>query len=281
MLPTHPRAAATFFVVLAATCLAACGGGDDGVAPRDDPEILILLEPVLSDEIARLDAQFSLPSGGPGCLTITPQPVTDGDQDGVPDDATFTFDEEGCSFSFTGGGGTTYGSVHVVDPGAAFGFQATLSDLTASFTSGDPAVTTVRTANGTHTVGGSSTLVTMSREVTIGVTMTGHAASTTAVDLDGTFTPEAGSQVQLGVGTPLPPGQMTLTGTITWSQQATTVQLQVTTPTPLVLDAGCSAGGPVSGEVHLTVLSGADPGYLSVAFTGCGQSPRIDWVAGN
>jgi hypothetical protein len=71
---------------------------------------------------------------------------------------------------------------------------------------------------------------------------------------------------------------MTMAGTITWSSESTMVVLQVTTASPLVMDADCGTVQPISGEVRLSVVSGADPGYLAVSFDGCSYDFDLEWV---
>lgn len=254
--------------------LVSCGGdGDDGVAPPDDTDLVAMLEPLFDSEVTGAARNLRLPNGPPGCITVTPASPVDSDADCVPDDATFTFDEVGCAYPFpSGGGGTTGGEIRVTDPGEPFGYNAVLTNFLLRVTSGDPQTTTTRTINGTQAVSGSPAAATMVRNVTIVTERTGLSAATAVEELTVTYTPDVPPLGFCGLG--LPAGTMTMTGDLTWTMSGRTVEMAITTATPLAV-GGCDLGGPSSGEIHVTVVSGADPGYLSIRFESC--EPVIDW----
>ncbi len=258
----------------------ACGGGDDGddiTGPDGDVDVMSQLGPALVTELGNLSTILRLPSGPPGCLTVTPLPFPDSDGDGVPDSAHFAFDETGCTFVFTGGSGTSWGTIDVTDPGASFGFS-TLHAVSHAISTVDPPSTRTLTINGTRTVGGTPTRLTLSEDIQLAFSMTGKPASAATERWTAVFTPEDGSSVVFGLGVPLPSGQIDLAGTLIWMQEGITVTLAVSTAVPIAIDTACESPFPVAGEVRFQVTSGAAPGYVSVRFTGCGGEMEVDWV---
>lgn len=275
------RRGAWIAAAVGACALAALGscGSDDGVSPDGENDLLSLLEPILEAELAGAAHNVQLPDGPPGCLTMAPWPWQDGDGDGVPDSATFSFDPGACAWTDGIAGGTRGGIVEVTDPGDPFGYQAVLIDhvFSNTYTRDGVRTTATRAINGTQGVSGSSSAAVMARDVTIVTTLTGRPTSTTVGSLTLAYAAQAGQPILFGPGAPLPPGSLTLGGTLAWSIPGRTVELEITTPEALVLSAACPGTDPVSGEIHVTVVSGADPGYLSIRFVGCDQAPEIEW----
>lgn len=270
-------AAAAVLSVCIALALSSCSSDDDVTGPDGDVDIMSQLGPALTTELGGLIHCFRLPSGPPGCVTIAPSPFADSDSDGVPDTARFAFDETGCTFVFSGGSGTSMGTIDVTDPGSAFGFSA-LHAMTYALTSGDPPSTETLGVSGTRAVSGAPDSLTMVEDIQLAFATTGNPACAATERWTATFTPEPGSSVILGVGVPLPSGQIELAGTFVWVQEGITVAMDVSTAAPIEIDTDCQSPFPVAGEVRFQVTSGAAPGYVSVLFTGCGEDMEVDWV---
>ena len=210
------------------------------------------------------------------CATVPD--VTDSDNDGVPDDATFTFALPACHFeNFRGGTLDLTGTIALSDPtptAADFAWHALLTDFTFKATHTDlETFTAVR--NGTRDLTGNADGLTLANNITTVRTASGHPSVQVTHNLQLSFAP-AGALTQ---GQPLPSGTITSTGTLTFVRSGDSRTFSVTTPVPLQYDATCS--GPrrariKSGEVRWTLPSGA---YVSVVWTACGSRPTRRFVA--
>lgn len=263
--------------LLAAAALIACSDDEDVAGPGGDA--FEDVSTVIVDEFGVLRAAFAPPSGSPTCLIVSPAPpFPDGDGDGVPDSVRCVFDPAGCSFGDDTYTATTSGLIVLTDPGAAFGFRARLEDLAYTMTSGDPSITRQRVLNGVRVVTGAPDSLALSRHDTLTFSRTGGATATVIEALTGTFTPEAGQTVSFGVGVPPPPGQYTVTGTITWTQGTSVYVLDVTTASPLLYPSGCDSPFPSGGELRFHLTSGGPAGTLTVAWDGCWNDAVTDWI---
>jgi len=215
---------------------------------------------------------------GAGCATV--DNTTDSDSDGAPDNATFTFALPACSFTgFRGGTLEITGTVAVSDPTASvadFNFLATLTDFQFKVT--NPSATWIYTAkrNGTRSLSGDATGVTLTNNITVVRSAPARADATVTHDLTLTFTPAQGASLVLGQ--PLPNGTFTKSGTLTWTRGFLNHSFNVTTVTPLVWDASCTTDRKIaSGEIRWTL---ADGGYIRTAWNGCGVEPTRTFVRG-
>lgn len=282
----HPRLRSTAsLLLLSLTSLVGCRAKDDGTGPDDNavPGIEFdMLAGVLMGELAGVGGAMMLPSGPPGCLTITADEDTDGD--GLPQNADFTFSSSGCLFTFDEGSGTTAGSIHVVDAGEAFGFSATLNGvaytLSVNAMDGDPAETRVRTLTGSRTIGGSPSGLTMTQDMTLTYTVTNKPNASATESWQAAFTPAQGSSAVFGYGHRLPDGGVVVSGPMSWTQSGATVQLTLETTVPLRFPPSCESPFPSAGEVHVHVVSGGPSGYVRVMWTGCGAETQVDFIEG-
>jgi hypothetical protein len=211
-----------------------------------------------------------------GCADVTGS--TDSDNDGAPDNATFTFALPACHFTgYRGGSLDVTGAIVLSDPtpmAADFAYQATLNDFTWSFTSpgGGESFSAVR--NGTRVLTGDAAGLSLSNTVTVVRTYPVRAQSTVTHNLLLQFTPAAGETLESGQ--PLPDGTITKSRTLTWSRSGLSRTFTVTTAALLVWDASCITDRKItSGEIHLTL---ADGGYVRMVWSGCGVDPERTFV---
>lgn len=260
--------------------MAGCGS-KDSTGPDDVPDVgnieFDMFAMSLGAELGLLANAVMLPNGPPGCLSVSS--LEDADADGVPDDSNFTFSETGCSFAVDAGTGTTVGVVHIVDPGTAFGFSATLSNLASVYNLNAGASIESLKLNGQRQVTGSPTQVTLTQNVQLQYSITGRPTATGSQTWQAVFTPVEGSQIVLGVGFRVW-GSAVVSGPMTFTQSGTTVTLSLSTPTPVQWDPGCESPFPVAGEVRAQVLSGGPSGYVSFVWSSCGGEPDVNFVEG-
>jgi hypothetical protein len=282
MIPRIDAARVTVFL-LAGLFGAACrsgGDGDDGTGPEvpGDPEAGDFAAMALSEELDGILQQLIMPGGAPGCVTIDPFPFIDSDQDHVPDDVRFTFDLDGCKFTMDAGNwGSISGAIRVTDAGTAFGFDALVQGLTAWYHMADhvPVWTVGRERSGTLHLTGSPAQVAFTIDQGMVLHVTGEPDATLTMKWSGTFVP-AGSMPFDFVS--VMPGTLTLTGTSMFTRNGSTIELSLTTPTPLRWEDSCDSPWPQSGVVRATVVSGASPGYLEVTYSACWETGEVEFI---
>ena len=215
---------------------------------------------------------------GAGCATV--DNTTDTDADGAPDNATFTFALPACSFTgFRGGTLEITGTVAVSDPTASvadFNFLATLTDFQFKVTNPSATFTFTAKRNGTRSLSGDATGVTLTNNITVVRSAPYRADASVIHNLTLSFTPAQGASLVLGQ--PLPNGTFTKSGTLIWMRGLLSHTFTVTTVTPLVWDASCTTDRKIaSGEIHWTLPDG---GYIKTVWTGCGVEPTRTFVRG-
>ena len=275
---------------LAALLLAALSGCADSASNSSDPhpELTGSVGAVTRDEAdAALNAltlaTLLTPIGAgtaPAC--VTPSSTTDADGDGIPDDATWLFTAPPCRFSYRGGTLDVVGGLRIQDPAptaAGFGYAATLTALRASFTSGgdNPATYSV-TRNGTRSLSGTVSSLQLTADLQVIRTFTGLPDAA----IDESWTVQFTGDSPLQINQPLPSGTLDVSGTLGWTRGAESIDLTVTTPTPLHYNAGCTANTRRidAGELHAAGTFEGAPGYVRVSWTACGKDPEVRFVAG-
>ncbi len=213
---------------------------------------------------------------GSSCATVSN--TTDTDDDGAPDNATFTFALPACSFTgFRGGSLEITGTVDLSDPtpsSADFAYQATLHDLEFKFTGPQGNLSFTATRNGTRVLSGNASGASLSNNITVERTFPVRQPAAVTHNLLLTFTPDPGESLVLGQ--PLPNGTFVKSGTFTWTRGSNTRTFVVTTVTPLVWDASCTTDRKIaSGEIHATLGGG---GYVRTVWSGCGVDPVRTFV---
>jgi hypothetical protein len=272
-----------FPTLTALAVLAACGDSND---PGDDPSASADIGEMVRDEVeAALDA-LSVPTsiaplGTSNAACGTRSSTVDTDGDGVPDDATVTFTAPPCRF--TGIRGSTLdvvGQLRLQDPvpaTAGFGYQATLTALRFTLTgddSDDPAYSVTR--NGTRVLSGSTSGLDLSSDLQVIRTFTGQPDG--AIDELWTVSFEPESPLQ--INQPLPSGTLDVTGALNWSRGTESIDLTVSTPSPLHYSSDCSDTPQRidDGELRADGTFDGIPGYVQVRWSECGRDPEIRFV---
>lgn len=262
------------------------GGGGGGTAGAPTASQRTELTLAMEDEVEAIVSAFTLAAPGvpptfvsAGCPTGSAS--ADADGDGIPDDRTLTFTDPPCNVAgFRGGTFAVTGTVRVQDTTASdtVSYNLTLTDL--AWTATDPATTRSFTAtrNGTRsrTETDSSGVLTTSLNL---VRQRPNRANTT-IDLASVaeFVPDTAGTLRMGQ--PLPPGTLTMAGSVHWLRSTEDWTITVTTPVPLTFDPTCP-GTPqliTGGKLALEgTINGAD-GTLTLTFTACGVDPTRTWT---
>jgi hypothetical protein len=213
---------------------------------------------------------------GQGCATV--DNTTDTDADGAPDNATWTFALPACSFTgFRGGTLEITGTIAVSDPTvntADFNYATTLTDFQFKHISPNATRSFTATRNGTRTLTGDASEVSLTNNVTVVRSVPNRLDATVVHDLTLSFTAAAGQSLVMGEA--LPDGTFTKSGTLTWSRGQLSRAFTVSTVTPLVWDSSCTTDRKItSGEIHWTLPDG---GYIKTVWTGCGIDPTRSFV---
>jgi hypothetical protein len=276
------RPAFTLVVVLGLLATACDDSTDPGDAPSAGRDIGEMARDEVEAGIDALTVPGSLRplgTGGAGCATASS--TADSDGDGVPDDATYTFTAPPCRF--TGIRGSTMdvvGQIRFQDPvpaTAGFGYEATVTALRFTLTADDeddPAYSVTR--NGFRSLSGSTAGLQLTTDLQVVRTFTGRPDG--AIDEQWTvaFAPET----PLQINQPLPSGALEITGTLGWARGTETIDLAVTTPTPVHYNGGCTDTPQRfdAGELRAAGTFDGAPGYVRVRWTECGRDPEIRFV---
>jgi hypothetical protein len=214
----------------------------------------------------------------PNCVTVNPNPPTDTDGDGIPDDATITFD---CHRAVRGGTFDHTGDLRLQDtnPENGFDLTETLTNLTWSFTDNNHgAWSFTATRNGTRSRSGTADGATLNEDMTIVRSRPGKDDATIHRVVTVTFTPAEGST--LAMHAPLPSGTFTVEGSQSWERGTESFSFTVTTVTPLAYNAGCTLTHQriEAGQLRFDATVNGHTGYLLLTWTSCGMPPSREWV---
>ena len=205
--------------------------------------------------------QFAPPDSLPTCPSASN--LTDTDQDGVPDNATWSFTTANCTQTdIDGNRSVITGSVVVTDPGLTAGYDLHLNALTAQFyQTGASSPLLQLVMDGAWALRGTSRTLTADQNYTFVLTAQGQRA-TLANDLAVSFTTTGPTPIAWG--TALPDGNISISGAWRVSSSRENHSLDLTTITPLVYDDAC--GGIVGGVLDARGTGG----NVRVTWTACG-----------
>lgn len=221
---------------------------------------------------------FGTPAGCPAASS-----TADGDGDGIPNDATYTFLNPPCRVTGLGGGdyGVT-GALRVQDPsgGNATAYDLTLTDLAWTYTDTAGTLSYTATRNGTRSRLGSSSAASLAVDIEIVRERPNRVAATVTLATTTSFTASNAGTVQ--VGQPLPDGSLTIAGSLDWERSTEQWSLAVATPQPLNYDADCTDTPQriKAGKVTLTGTVRGQAGVLTLTWTACGAPPSRSWTPG-
>ncbi|HQR19173.1 MAG TPA: hypothetical protein PK948_12445, partial [Gemmatimonadales bacterium] len=147
----------------------------------------------------------SPPEGCPAASSLT-----DTDNDGVPDDATWTYTAELCTETDIEGNSTVItGSVGLSDPGLTAGYDLDMNSLTASWYENGATTPAARLAmDGQWALRGTSDALSLGQHYNFALTVGSHSA-VLANTLDVSFDAAAGD---IAWGAPLPDGTLSIDG---------------------------------------------------------------------
>ena len=264
--------------------LGACGDG--GTAPTSglsDAQVQDVGDVLATDADAMLDAStFSSSAvalapghraGRPPCTpAITPDPLTNGDGDAVPDSARFDF--AGCSFSHGLFDFTVSGFIDVTDPVPGpddFGIRFVFTDFVSNRTLQHTDRTTTVEFNGTRQItGNSSGLNHLITNFQTDVTFPNGGTVGHVKDWNGSFTADlAGS---IAPGQPLPSGTLDIAGSSEWTRGADEFFSITVTSSGLHYNASCTIAPKFdAGTVTAVVTRGDLVTNVLIQHTACGQ----------
>ena len=265
-------------LVLLAGCSDSSSPSGDSLDAAEAGDVALTEVDELQQSVATLSPREAV--GGaldvPDCAEVSGG--GDADDDGTPDERTFTFGPPACHFTgYHGGTLDITGAVVVSDPtpaAADFSRQTELEDFTWTVTGPNANMSYSAVRNGTRLLSGNAAGVSLSNTVTLVRSFNDRAAGTVVHNLLVTFTPDAGES--LVRGEPLPSGTIEKSGTLSWSRNGRSRTFAVSTVEPLVWDASCVAEWKVvSGEIRATLGNG---GYVRTVWTGCGVAPERSFV---
>ena len=271
-----------------AVALLACGDSTD---PDDDPlpdNAATAVGLTVRDNVeASLDAFYParllqpLSTGVADDPCANPTSTADGDGDGIPDDALYTFTAPPCRY--TGVRGFTLdvvGQLRIADTEpatAGFGAQIDLTNLRFSLGAEDSDNDYSVTRNGTIALTGSPIGLEQTVDLQVLRTFTGLSDASVEHLWTVGFDPEA----TLQINQPLPSGSVTVAGSVGWTRAQESFELTVTTATPLHYNAACEDTGQRfdDGELRVSGVFDETPGYVRVSWSDCGDDPSIDFVS--
>lgn len=219
-----------------------------------------------------------------GCPSFTPDPPPDADQDGVPDNTLFTFQEQYCTVQGEGGSLVILGSVRISDPASVpIGFDMDFNELTiASFETGatEPAFAVIM--DGTRSLRGQPTSLTLDENLSVFAQAQGEQAGWSN-DASFAFTAESGSVIDFDL--PLPNGTVEWDGTFSAQSSEGFFVLGVETIETLGYDAACpnpdnDEGSIVDGILQIVAGSNDGAGIVRITFNGCGVDPDVVFIGG-
>lgn len=212
-----------------------------------------------------------------GCPSFSPDPPIDTDQDGVPDNALFTFDPQFCTTTDQSGTSVITGSVRVSDPASvAIGFDLDINALQFTFTSASSSESLGLSMDGTRSLRGTSSLLTLDEDFSLGVQAGGQS-----VDLDASHSASFTAQTPSSIvfDGPLPNGTLDLAGNFQVVAPDGFFSLVLSTPVPLTYDASCGFDGDVvAGVLRAAASSQQGAAAVEVTLNGCGIDPTIVFI---
>jgi hypothetical protein len=207
------------------------------------------------------------------CPSFMPDPFPDADEDGIPDNTTFSFDSATCDQNDENGSVNFSGNVIVSDPGSALGYDLEIDDLSIVFTptAGDPEAIQW---GGDRSLRGGPNSLSLHEAFDFTYFADGSALVRLRTGWDVNFTAdEPGSITEVG---PLPLGDLSVDGGFNVEGPGEQFLLQVETVSPLQYDPACFDF--VGGTLRAYVRDNEGEGAVQVTWGACGTEPSIIFV---
>ena len=213
----------------------------------------------------------SMPTSSATCTpTRSPSPPVNSDGDPVPDSV--RVDSTGCTFTGDAHTVTLSGSIDIVDPTPATtdrAFRTRSNAFTRSVTNSTGTTRSV-VENGVRSVLPTADQVQLADTMTTEYTF---ASGTTASHVRkwlATFAADQAGSIQMG--SRLPSGTWTISGSSTYTSGTNSYSLSVTTSDPLHYNTSCSVEPRFdSGTLTAVVTKGTVSTTVTITFTACGQ----------
>jgi hypothetical protein len=207
---------------------------------------------------------------------------TDTDQDGIENNATYTFTAANCFYQDTAGNGfAVTGSVSIqdTDGGATvFGFDINFNNLRVLFYS--DSVSAGFDWDGSYDATVTSASVMTNQAFRSRVFYNNQPVYSTRYNWGLTFLPDSGV-IDPATQTNLPDGTFNLTGAYGWTGQAGGVDgnwtFNVSTPTPLHWSSSCEGQDPPfdAGQINASINGRSNIGFTA-DYSACGTPPVIN-----
>lgn len=202
--------------------------------------------------------------------TRTPSPVTNSDGDPVPDSVRIDF--TGCTFTGDGHTVTLSGSIDIVDPTPTTtdrAFRTRSNDFTRSVTATAGTTRSV-VENGVRSVVGTPDQIQLTDTMHTDYTYATGATASHVRKWLATFVADQTGSIQMGSA--LPSGTWSVSGSSTWTSGTNSYALAVTTSAPLHYNASCTIEPRFdSGKLTAVVTKGTASTTVTIEFTACGQ----------
>ena len=275
--------------LVAVLALTACGssGGSNTAGFNDIGEDFAEDIGAAMDEFTFADATSPKASAAsvssqalPACIITNPNPPTDSDGDGMPNQATLTY----TNCTRIGGAGNVWtmnGSRIFSDPDGSSatnttaGFDMQIVSPGFVFEKRTPGGVLLKkmTRNGNRAPRLNAGTIRLQHSLTTLIERPSGLLATNVNNLLMIFTPAAGQAIAFNQ--PLPNGTVTITGSFSHTRGATNYNVNVSTPSALQHGAACASQRFVGGQLRL-VFSGTGPvGTLDISFNACGTAPTL------
>jgi len=213
-----------------------------------------------------------MPTTSASCTpTKSPASPTNSDGDPVPDSVRIDF--TGCSFSNPPFTASLSGTIDFVDPTPTvtdMALRTRYTDFTRSLTNTATNQTRSAKENGTRTVVGSASALQLADTMQTDYTFATGVTATHVRKWASSFTADQAGSIQMG--SPLPSGSWSISGSSTWTSGTNSYSLAVTTNPALHFNASCTVEPRFdSGTLTAVVTKNGTTTNVMVQFTACGQ----------
>jgi len=261
--------ARTITVALVAAC---------STSPLTPPQNPVLTQPeanavaeVVATDAASLVGGATLDAAAGMPFAVAPSPPTNSDGDPVPDSVRIDF--TGCTFTGDAHSVTLSGSIDIVDPTPAItdrAFRTRSNAFTRTVTNAATGTTRSVVENGVRSVVGTSDQIQLTDTMQTDYTYATGATASHVRKWLATFAADQAGSIQMG--SPLPSGNWSVSGSSTWTSGTNSYSLSVSTSDPLHYNASCTVEPRFdSGKLTAIVTKGTAATTVTIQFTACGQ----------